>query len=147
MLLESQHIREVRMSVKTLLVGFFLVAVSVFGQSANDLTAKYPVVTAYEVRPGILMTAKYAQDGQVCEMGLETRHQTPKKIDLGSSIPRELVKQLIDELVPVAQRGKPTNQFTEKWGYTTNISGSLAISEADFENVSIEIDGNISNSS
>jgi len=47
---------------------------SVAGQTSDNLVAKYPAISAYEVRPGILMTAKYAGDGQVCEMVLERRY-------------------------------------------------------------------------
>jgi hypothetical protein len=120
-----------------------MIAVSAFGQTSNDLTAKYPVATVFEVRPGILMIPKYAENGQVCEMTLEKRHVTPTKTDLGSSMPRELVKQLIDELVPTAERGQPTKQFY-KWDYETTIAGNTAFTQADFENVSIEIVGSVS---
>jgi hypothetical protein len=37
-------------------------------QTSADLGAKYPTVLAYEVGPGILMTAMYGEDGQVCRM-------------------------------------------------------------------------------
>ena len=50
------------------------------GQSSNDLSARYAAVSAYQVRPGILMTAKYAEDGQVCEMVLQ-RVYTPDQTD------------------------------------------------------------------
>jgi len=135
------------MSIKSLWLLCLTVVCSAWGQTASDLASKYSAVTAYEVRPGILMTARYAQDGQVCEMTLEKRHQTPGKVDLDSTIPHELVKELVEELVPVSERGKPANQFTKKWGYITSIFGSLAVSEAQFENVSIEIDGSVSGSS
>ena len=49
------------------LVGLFI-AIGSQSQLSIELSAKYPVVTSYEVRPGILMTPKYSDDGQVCEM-------------------------------------------------------------------------------
>ena len=42
-------------------------AVAALGQTSADLSAKYPNV-AYRIRPHVLMTARFAPDGQVCEM-------------------------------------------------------------------------------
>jgi hypothetical protein len=99
-------------------------------QTAADLSSKYPVVRAYEVRPGILMI-------------LEKRHQTPDKTDLGSTIPGRVVDQLIEELVPPDRRGQPANRWLNK---ESHIGGGVADTERDFENVSIRIIGSISNS-
>jgi hypothetical protein len=46
------------------------------GQNSGDLDARFHVVISYEVRPGIVMTPKYASDGQVCEMVIEKHHKT-----------------------------------------------------------------------
>jgi hypothetical protein len=113
------------------------------GQTSTDFSAKYPEFKAHEVRPGILMTEKYATDGQVCEVTLEKRHSTLKGVNLGSTIPSELTKQLVDEVIPPADRGKRVGPFS-KWDYVTTISGSLITKEATYENVSIEIDGTLS---
>jgi hypothetical protein len=121
-----------------------MVAVPACGQTSGDLATKYPVVSAYEVRPGILMTAKYAEDGQACEITLEKRHQTPEKIDLGSTIPRERVKQLIDELVPASEKGQPTKRYLK--GAESTIGGGVVDTESEFENVSIQIVGSTSES-
>jgi hypothetical protein len=137
--------REVRMSVKPCL-GLCLVVVfaaSAWGQTAADISAKYPVVNAYEVRPGILMTTKYAGNGQVCEMVLEKRHKTVEKTDFGSTIPHELVRQLLDELVPTVDRGKTTKRYLRGDSEST-ISGNVEITESEYENVSIEILGSLS---
>lgn len=122
-----------------------LVIASASGQTADDLASKYPVVSAYEVRPGILMTAKYAADGQACEITLEKRHETPKKIDLGSTIPRDQIKQLIDELVPPSERGNPTKRYL-KGDSESTIGGGVVDTESDYENVSIKIIGTTSSS-
>jgi len=114
-----------------------------WGQTAADISSKYPVVNAYEVRPGILLTTKFANDGQVCEMVLEKRHKTVEKIDFGSTIPRELVQQLLNELVPVAERGKTTRRYLRGDSEST-ITGNVEITESEYENVSIEILGSLS---
>lgn len=51
------------------------------GQTSTDLSAKYSRVAAYEVRPHVLMTARFAADAQVCEMTLEKRHKADNGID------------------------------------------------------------------
>lgn len=112
-----------------------------FGQTPGELAAKYPVVSAYEVRPGILMTARYAADGQVCQMVLETRHyHRADEIDLGSTIPTKLEDRLIDELVPENERGKPTKS---RW-LNGDVGGGVTYTKRDFENVSIEVHGSYS---
>jgi hypothetical protein len=118
-------------------------AIPAWGQTAAEIGARYRSVNAYEVRPGILMTAKYAEDGQVCEVMIEKEHQTPGKVDLGSTIPRELVNRLINEIVPLADRGKPTKQYLRNNAEST-ISGTVEVTESDFEKVSIEILGSVS---
>jgi len=122
-----------------------ILAASALGQTFSDLVAKYPVVTAYEARPGILLTAKYDAAGQVCEAALEKRHLTARGVDLGSTIPNELTKQLVDEVIPVPQRGKRVGPFN-KWDYVTTISGNLIKKEALYEKVAIEINGTLATS-
>jgi hypothetical protein len=136
---------KVRMSAKPRVVPYLLVmfAACAWGQTAADISAKYPVVNAYEVRPGILMTTKYAEDGQVCEMVLEKRHKTVEKTDLGSTIPHEVVRQLLDELVPAVDRGKRTKRYLRGDSEST-ISGNIELTESEYENVSIEILGSLS---
>src|SRR2546426_4341056 len=82
-----------------------------WGQTSADLNAKYRQVTSYEVRPGIVMTPKYAADGQVCEMVLEKRQKTATGVNFGVSISEKEVKELVDELVPEAERGRNLTKF------------------------------------
>ena len=116
-----------------------LTAVFANGQTSDNLAAKYPVVSAYKVRPGILMTAKYAEDGQVCEMVLQ-RHYTSDQTDADSTIPAELEDQLVDELAPPVERGPATS----RWLKNSYVAGGVTHTERDFENVLIEIDGTAS---
>ncbi len=129
------------MSYRSRFVLSLMVLVTVFasGQTSGNLAAKYPVVSAYQVRPGILMTAKYTDDGQVCEMTLERRY-TPDQTDADSNIPGKLEDQLIEELAPTAERGSATS----RWLKNSYIAGGVTHAERDFENVLIEIDGTVS---
>lgn len=132
---------EIRMLAKPLSVFCLMIAVIACGQTSSELAAKYPVVAAYEVRPGILMTAQYAKDGQICEMVLETRHyRTPDEIDLSSTIPPGLIDQLTDEMVPASERGPATN----RWLTNSHVAGGVSHVQRDFENVLIERDGSAS---
>jgi len=94
------------------------------------------------------MTAKYGADGQVCEMVLEARHyQTPEKVDLRSVIPGKLEDSLIDELVPIPERGEPIHRWSKKepkdgWLDTDSyMAGGVSYLKRSYENVSIEQHG------
>jgi hypothetical protein len=79
-------------------------------RTSDNLSTKYPVVSAYGVRPGILMTAKDAENGQVCEMVMQ-RCYSPDQTNADSTIPNKLEDQLIDELVPAVERGPATSRW------------------------------------
>jgi hypothetical protein len=91
-----------RASVLILMLGF---AASTVGQTSGDFSDKYRQIISYEIRPGIVMTPKYAADGQVCQIYLERRQQTEKELLLGYTISAKDVMNLVDELAPKAQRG------------------------------------------
>jgi hypothetical protein len=106
-----------------------------FTQTSSDLERKYgSPVKEYEVRPGILMTATYSDDGQVCKMYVERRHFSETGFDQRLYLPPEVIIELIDELVPTELRGGKT-----KGGGFSRITGSLADQTYDYENVSITV--------
>jgi len=113
-----------------------LSGISVSGQTAFDFSAKYPTVSAYEVRPGVLMTAKYAANGQVCEMTLQ-RHYSPNQPDADTTIPAKQERELINELAPESARGPESKDL--RWrGFT---AGGVSHIERDFVNALVVIDG------
>jgi hypothetical protein len=126
-------------SILFLLLG---IAAPCRGQSAADLSAKYPVVAAYEVRPGIMMTPSYASDGQVCEMMLE-RHtavtKTKTTMNFGLPLSKELVNEIVDELVPPSERGKELTDFKNWLG--TTIEGGFITTDHAYENVVVRVYG------
>lgn len=79
-----------------------------FGQNANSLHNVYgnPTREELSVRQGISVTVQYGRDLQVCEMRIH-----PTTVSLLLKEPEtlmmpELVTEIIDELVPVRERGK-----------------------------------------
>ena len=123
-----------------LAMGRFLVVafVSVFSgslssaQTSDDLAAKYKRITAYEVRPGILMTASFGAKGQICEMALQrNRYPSENRVDLMSPLPK--FDELLDELAPPSERGAAVKQ-----GFSGFVSGNVIQTKLNYENVSID---------
>jgi len=104
--------------------------------------AKYKAIEAYEIRPGILMMPTYSADGQVCEFGLEKLHYSPKMISLDSSLSRNEIDQIFEELVPSGERGPKPPGFLDQG--STTISGGGMDSNEEYKNVSIDIYGKFS---
>ncbi|HYX28286.1 MAG TPA: hypothetical protein VE863_06945 [Pyrinomonadaceae bacterium] len=109
-------------------------------QTSVDLDKKYHPITAYEVRPGIFMTAEYATDGQVCRMTLEPRRTSKDAINLDVLVDDDLVDAFVDEIAPPGTRGKPG-----KYDGLTLMLGQPAITIKDYEYVTIRRYGNVRN--
>ena len=107
----------------------------------NDQFLKYKAVEAYEIRPGTLMMPRYSENGEVCEIGLERRHYSPEEIRLDSTLSREEVNQIAEELVPTNERGPKTKGVGG--GDNMSMTGHGIITTSAYENVSIEIYSNI----
>ena len=58
----------------TLFLFVVLLVPSGWSQSASDLAQKFPHHEVYEVEPGVVMSAKFAPNGLVCEMHVEQTH-------------------------------------------------------------------------
>ncbi len=103
----------------------------------NERFSKYKRVEAYEVRPGVLMMPAYSANGRVCMVVLQKEHYVNGVADLDSTLPREVVTQIFDELVPPSERGPLTTnkEFDRLSVYTGNSVTSLH----DYENVSFGI--------
>jgi len=102
------------MRIRFLIIGFALAltSTSVYGQTSSDLEKKYGTpVKAFEVHRGVLLLAKYAESGQVCEMVLENRHKTESGFDLDEMLTDDVLERLIDELVPASERGRRDSSY------------------------------------
>ena len=104
-----------------LLIGL---GIAMGSQSATDLSTKYPVVTSYEIRLGILMTPKYSADGQVCQMSIERQRSTKSGVMMDSFLSDKLVKEIVDELVPLSERGKPALGGSEDNATIVTVGGT-----------------------
>jgi len=106
-------------------------------ETQHPMFSKYKAIEAYEVRPRILMMPTFSPDGQLCEVGLEKRHYTPKEVFLSPDLSHGELPQIIEELAPVKERGpRPTNQL-EREGVT--IEGNTMDTSSEYEKVSIHI--------
>ena len=122
------------------LIGFTLTAVLLL-TSANPVHekfAKYKAIEAYEIRPGVLMMPRYSSDGQVCEIGLEKLLYSSEMIRLDSSLSREEIDQIVDELVPADERGPRSKDLPRD--VMSEMGGGMTTSR-DFENVWVHIYG------
>jgi hypothetical protein len=108
-------------------------------RSQNEKFSHYKSIETYEVRPGILMMPKYAADGQVCEITLERNHYSDDTAKLDSTIPRNVITEIADELAPVSERGPVTTNFGKE--YMSAYAGNGITTFADYQNVSIRIFG------
>jgi hypothetical protein len=80
----------------------------VSAQSRDDLKKKYgqPVAETFLIRPGIIVTASHNSTGQITELLI-----APQLTDLIKSrnkgLSHETLKEVIDELIPTSERGRP----------------------------------------
>jgi len=114
-------------------VVLLFVTASAWAQSSDDLTSKYGTpFKAYEIRPGIMMTVRFAENGQASELRIVRHAATDSKVYLDTTIPAYLSKEIVDELVPVAERGARG----ELSGLMLIVGGSGTSSD-DYEKVAI----------
>lgn len=97
---------------------------------------------AYEVAQGILMFPRYAEDGQVCEIGLEARHYSPDLIRLDPGLPRNEIGRILDELAPIDERG-PKDRVRD----LITRAGNSFVTSSEYGNVSIQIYSAVSRNS
>ena len=84
------------------------------------------------------MLPKLTVDDEFCEIGLERLHYSPDRTRLYSDLSRKEIDQILDELVPLDQRGQalagpPRPLIT--------VDGHVSTTVIDFENVTVEISG------
>jgi hypothetical protein len=103
----------------------------------NGPFSKYKRVEAYEVRPGILMMPRYAADGQVCMAVLQKDHYVDGVKELDSTLPREAIMQIFDELALPAERGPLT--LNKEFDRLEFYGGNTVTAFHDYKNVSIDI--------
>ena len=108
-----------------------------FTDLRSDRFSKYKAVEAYEVRPGFLAMPSYSADGWVCKVAIQRNHYFNGAIEEDSTLPREVVIQIFDELAPPSERGPST--FDKEFEGLTAYGGNSATTSFDYKNVSLNI--------
>jgi hypothetical protein len=108
--------------------------------SQSPRFSSFKSVEAFEVRPGILMMPRYADDGQACEIGLQKRLYFPEKVSVDGDLSRDEIQQAFEELVPVTERGSELPGFQ---AHPMSEVGNTITTTIEYENVSLEIVGKV----
>jgi hypothetical protein len=109
----------------------------------NQMFAKYKSVEAYEIRSGVLAMPRYAEDGQICEIGVERRAYSPGMIRINQSFSQKEIDQIVDELAPPDQRGREYKGILGDGGL---MQGNSYTGGVVYENVTVLAYGGITNS-
>lgn len=123
------------MSTTDLSKAFYLIlflSVPVAAQTSGDLHRQYqltPAVESFEVRPGVIATVSYGEDGQATEVLIKMR---PSFVNGPSTneMPYKVFEGLLEEFAPAAKRGKLCGEMD-------TVSGRNHYVHATYENVSI----------
>jgi hypothetical protein len=94
----------------------FLFIAAAGGQTAADLAKKYHHYEVYELKSGVRMTPQFDSSGMVCEMQVEQTHFVKNGVALSSRIDERNGFAIINDLVPVSERGTKLNTFEECMG-------------------------------
>lgn len=111
------------------------------GQTKDQLAGRLKKVTAFEIRPGIDVFPTFTADGSVCRIVIEKRQcLDPANADFDTTIPSTLANQLVDELVPVNERGKPLSPYLSNESF---VAGGASFIKKDYENMSVGMYGRL----
>jgi hypothetical protein len=118
------------------LILFTLLVPSGWGQSAADLGQKFPHHEIYDVEPGVVMSARFASSGLVCEMRVEQTHFGKDIVDLRTGIDMVKVDSLLDRLVPSSERGERARDDLS--GLIT-VTGPTMVKSDRYANVDVDV--------
>jgi len=119
------------MKIFSAAISIFLFITAVNGQTAADLAKKYHHREVYEVQPGVQMTPQFDSSGVVCEMQVEQAHFGANGAEFSDGIDERKIYPIIDQLVPVPERGLKLNTIEE--------CGGICQTTREYENVTIKI--------
>jgi len=122
----------------------YIAAILLLGaKPQNQMFSKYKSVEAYEIRPGVLAMPRYAENGQLCEIGVERRAYSPGLIRINQSFSKKEIDQIVDELAPPDQRGREYKGIMGDGGL---MQGNSYTGGVVYENVTVLDYGGITNS-
>jgi len=112
--------------------------------SASSKFKGLRAVEMYEIQPGVLMQPTYSSRGEVCSIVLEKRHYSSHVVDVDAGMSREQIWQIFDALAPKQDRGRSILDLGDGGEFTT-VDGiaPTATTIAEYENVSLEMDGKV----
>ena len=86
--------------------------------TATDLHNRYaqPIREEMQVRPGISITVQYGLDEQACEIRIHPTTTSLLAEDSEAPMPPDTVTEIIDEVAPEDERGKPGMKMIEYAG-------------------------------
>jgi hypothetical protein len=109
-----------------------LIPLSISAQTSSELHQKYKstsAVESFEVRPGLIATVFYSEDGQPVEVSIKSRLFYTSNV-AQTEMPLSIFEEVVAEFAPVAKRGKLCNE-------TDSESGRNHYVHTTYENVSI----------
>lgn len=119
-----------------LLLGLMLLTVAPsLGQTASDLRQKYGAPDDeghYTVRTGIVLSVTLAKNGQARKILIEAKDLSTSSRGRIKSMPLATAKEIINELVPIARRGKHLRSIIFN-------SGCASMSTEEYEEVRTSI--------
>jgi len=85
-----------------------LTCMATMGQTSSHLRQKYgtPISETFKVRPDIIVTVRYEENGKVSEMVIEPQPDATIIKSRHKRIKSQMLQEVIDELVPPETRGK-----------------------------------------
>ena len=120
-----------RVAFATFLLVLFVLAAS--GQKESDIEKEYgPPTQAYSLSEHIWMTPEYGIDGQICRARLYPKRIASKTNYLTRELPFRELKEVLDRLIPPAQRG-----FAKDFFGDTELGGGMGWTTYPYEKVSI----------
>jgi hypothetical protein len=109
-------------------------------QTQRQLEEKYPKVSAYLVRPNILLTARYTTDGRVCQMALEPVRWTGDTVLLFQLSEDETIR-VVEEIVPESERGKRLGGLLGTGDKVSAFSGHSVTTPYTYEKITVNFVG------
>ena len=117
-----------------ILVGCLLVATAsvVLTQSSPEFHSRYgePDMERFTARPGISLGVEYGSDHLACQVLIEPHHSLIRQEGQARLMSSEGASQVLEEVAPIATRGKETNAMI-------HVSGCNEVHMTDYDNVFI----------
>jgi hypothetical protein len=128
---------------KTIAIGvlsFACLSQTSVGQTAQQLASRFPALTAYEIRPGVLMLSKFDTKGEICEAIVEPLRQGSSSKTQRLTLSDKIADEIIQEIVPVESRGASSGRFFDP---DSTVAGGVYELKTNYEFVTIEKMGNV----